>query len=117
MGAPSPPTPLPPADEGSRCLNGLRVLVTRPEHQAESLCRLIEQHGGVAIRCPTLVIAEPRDWTPALAILDRLADYNLAIFTSANAVTIVGERLQAAGLTPNDLRHLHRQRHDHVDRL
>ena len=46
MGAPSPPTPLPPADEGSRCLNGLRVLVTRPEHQAESLCRLIEQHGG-----------------------------------------------------------------------
>jgi uroporphyrinogen-III synthase len=62
------------------------VLVTRPEHQAGPLCQWIEQHGGVAIRCPALVIREPRDWAPALAIFDRLMDYDLAIFTSANAV-------------------------------
>lgn len=67
-------------------LNGLGVLVTRPEHQAAALCQLIERHGGVAIRCPTVVIREPRDWAPALALFDRLADYDLAIFTSANAV-------------------------------
>lgn len=67
-------------------LNGLTVLVTRPEHQADPLCRLIEQYGGHAIRCPALVIDEPQDWTPALAILDRLDRYDLAIFTSANAV-------------------------------
>ncbi|HOW75430.1 MAG TPA: uroporphyrinogen-III synthase [Candidatus Competibacteraceae bacterium] len=47
---------------------------------------MIEQYGGGAIRCPTLRIAEPHDWTPALAIFDRLADYHLAIFTSVNAV-------------------------------
>lgn len=91
------------ASEGSRCLNGLRVLVTRPEHQAESLCRLIEQQGGVAIRFPTLVIAEPRDWAPALAILDRLADYNLAIFTSANAVDRALPLIQERGGFPSGL--------------
>jgi uroporphyrinogen-III synthase len=62
------------------------VLVTRPEQQAGPLCQRIEQYGGVAIRCPALVIREPRDWAPARAIFDRLAEYDLAIFTSANAV-------------------------------
>jgi uroporphyrinogen-III synthase len=84
--SPSPPTPLPPAGEGSHFLNGLGVLVTRPEHQAGPLCQLIERHGGVAIRCPALVIREPHDWAPALAIFDRLNEYALVIFTSANAV-------------------------------
>ena len=70
----------------SLSLNSLTVLVTRPEHQADRLCQLIKQHGGHAIRCPALIISEPQDWTPALAILDRLDRYDLAIFTSANAV-------------------------------
>ncbi len=69
-------------------LRGLGVLVTRPAHQAEPLCRLIEQHGGVAIRYPTLAIGPPPDLvlTTARARLARLADYDLAIFTSVNAV-------------------------------
>ena len=67
-------------------LRQLGVLVTRPAHQADRLCHLIEQQGGIAIRCPTLLITEPRDWTPALHRFDRLGDYALAIFTSVNAV-------------------------------
>lgn len=67
-------------------MNGLGVLVTRPEHQADPLCQLIERYGGTPIRCPALLIREPRDRAPALAIFDRLTDYDLAIFTSANAV-------------------------------
>ena len=61
---------LPPSGD----LHSLGVLVTRPAHQADSLCRLIERYGGVAIRCPALLISEPQDWTPALAIFDRLAE-------------------------------------------
>ena len=81
-------------------LNGLGVLVTRPEQQAEPLCRLIEQHGGVALRCPTLRIAEPRDWTPALTFFDRLADYQLAIFTSVNAVARAWPLIEQRGGFP-----------------
>ncbi|MCB1777552.1 MAG: uroporphyrinogen-III synthase [Candidatus Competibacteraceae bacterium] len=92
-----------PASEVRRCLHGLRVLVTRPEHQAGPLCQRIEQHGGVAICCPTLVIAEPRDWAPARAVLGRLADYHLAIFTSANAVDRALPLIQERGGFPAQL--------------
>ena len=34
----------------------MNVLVTRPQHQAESLCQLLEQNGLSAIRFPTLEI-------------------------------------------------------------
>jgi uroporphyrinogen-III synthase len=94
------PTPLPPAGEGSDLLNGLGVLVTRPEHQAGPLCQWIEQHGGVAIRWPALAIHEPRDWVPALALFDRLAEYDLAIFTSVNAVDWAMPRIRERGGFP-----------------
>jgi uroporphyrinogen-III synthase len=81
----------------------LGVLVTRPEHQADTLCRLIEQNGGIAIRYPALVIAEPRDWGPALAIFDRLTDYALAIFTSTNAVDRALPLIQKRGGLPSRL--------------
>ncbi len=84
-------------------LNGLGVLVTRPEHQADSLCRLIERHGGVAIRWPALIIAEPRDPAPALALFNRLVDYDLAIFTSANAVERALPAIRERGGIPEQL--------------
>jgi uroporphyrinogen-III synthase len=37
-------------------LNGLTILVTRPAHQAEPLCRLIESAGGQPLRLPALTI-------------------------------------------------------------
>lgn len=98
--SPSSPAPLPPAGEGIHSLNGLGVLVTRPEHQADALCQWIEQHGGVAIRCPALVIREPRAWAPAQAVFDRLAEYDLAIFTSANAVDQAMPLIQERGGFP-----------------
>ncbi|MDG4554119.1 MAG: uroporphyrinogen-III synthase [Candidatus Competibacter sp.] len=84
-------------------LNGLGVLVTRPEHQAENLCRMIERHGGVAIRWPALIIVEPRDPAPALALFERLADYDLAIFTSANAVDRALPAIRKRGGIPDRL--------------
>ena len=91
------------AGQESPCLNGLGVLVTRPEHQAGPLCCLIEQYGGAAIRCPTLRITEPHDWAPALAIVDRLADDHLIIFTSANAVDRALPLIQKRGGFPSQL--------------
>ena len=87
----------------SPTLNGLGVLVTRPEHQAEPLCRLIERHGGVPIRWPALIITEPLDPAPALALFERLADYDLAIFTSANAVERALPAIRERGGIPDRL--------------
>jgi uroporphyrinogen-III synthase len=67
-------------------LAGVRVLVTRPRGQAEHIARLIEQAGGVAIRFPLIEIVAPADPAPLHRLVDRLDEFDLAIFVSANAV-------------------------------
>jgi uroporphyrinogen-III synthase len=67
-------------------LEGLRVLVTRPAHQAENLCRLISTQGGVAVRFPTLAIVEPDNLAAVQSTLQHLNDFTWMIFTSSNAV-------------------------------
>ncbi len=68
-------------------LGGAGVLVTRPAHQAEPLCRLIEARGGRPVRFPAIEIREPRDRAQALAVLAALESYDLLVFVSANAVS------------------------------
>jgi len=67
-------------------LNGVQVLVTRPAHQAENLCRLIEQHGGVAVRLPTLEIVDCDDLLAIQETLTHLDSFQWLIFVSVNAV-------------------------------
>lgn len=67
-------------------LAGVRVLVTRPAHQAGHLAQLIEQAGGEAIRFPVVEITEPTDPAALRARIDRLAEFDLAVFISPNAV-------------------------------
>lgn len=67
-------------------LAGVGVLITRPAHQAGPLAGLIERAGGTAILFPTLEIVPPADPGPLLTVLARLAEFDLAIFVSPNAV-------------------------------
>jgi uroporphyrinogen-III synthase len=81
-------------------LAGLGVLVTRPAHQAEGLCRLVEQRGGRAYRFPVLDILPPSDPRPLQAIIPRLDDYDWAVFVSANAVDRALQPILAARSWP-----------------
>jgi len=65
-------------------LSGVRILVTRPAAQADTLCRMIESEGGVAVRLPLLAI-EPV-MQPATARQRLAGGHDGWIFTSANAV-------------------------------
>ena len=67
-------------------LNGARVLVTRPVHQAENLCRLIEAQGGVAVCLPTLAVVECDDLSAVRKNLTYLDAFDWLIFVSSNAV-------------------------------
>ena len=86
-------------------LAGATVLVTRPARQAEGLCRRIEEAGGRPVRFPVVEIAPPTRPEAAAAVADRLAEYDIALFVSANAVerglALVRERL---GALPEGLR-------------
>jgi len=86
-----------------RPLFGRRVLVTRPNHQAEPMVRRLELLGAVPSVLPCLEIRDPLDWAPVDAALDRLAEFDWLVFTSANGVQGFLKRLFARG---RDLRAL-----------
>lgn len=60
-------------------LHNLRVLVTRPAHQADGFIEAIEAMGGTAVHLPTIEIVFTRRKPIAI-------DAELAVFTSVNAV-------------------------------
>lgn len=77
-------------------LAGLGVLVTRPPHQAQHLCRLIEAEGGSALRFPALDILAAADRPAIRASIGPIDRYHLVVFVSANAVRfgaeLIGQR-------------------------
>lgn len=92
---------MPETPHEAAALQGVGVLVTRPVHQAEPLARLIERAGGTAVRFPTIEIAPPADLGALHAVLDRLSEFDLAIFVSPNAVAEVFARLGARSWPPH----------------
>jgi uroporphyrinogen-III synthase len=92
-----------PSASEQQPLAGIGVLVTRPSHQADGLVALIEQYGGRAVRFPVLEILDPSDAGPLHRAIDRLDDYDLAIFISPNAVNRAMNLILARRTMPADL--------------
>ncbi len=67
-------------------LRGLGVLITRPAGQAQRVAQHIRAAGGDALLYPTIEIAPTDDPQTAEKILHSLAEFDWAIFISANAV-------------------------------
>ena len=67
-------------------LAGLRIVVTRPAGQAAALAGLIRSAGGVPVLLPTIDIVALDDGTELDAALGAIADGDLVVFVSANAV-------------------------------
>lgn len=67
-------------------LRGTGVLVTRPEQQADGLCRLFQSRGASVYRLPAMSIVEHPQRRQRLAAQRDRPDPDLIIFTSANAV-------------------------------
>jgi uroporphyrinogen III methyltransferase / synthase len=75
-------------------LQNLRILVTRPKHQAEELSFNLRQWGAEVVELPLLTINEPPSWEPfehAFASIDK---YSWVVFASANAVWTTYDRLK-----------------------
>lgn len=73
-------------DNAALPLAGVTVLVTRPLHQADPFCKMIEANGGRALRFPVIEIGDPEDSGPLLDVIDRLDEFDIALFISPNAV-------------------------------
>ena len=78
-----------------RPLAGTRVLVTRPQHQAGSLVAALGELGAGVFVQPAIEITPPDDWTPVDAALAKLDRYDWLVFSSANGVRALLDRLLA----------------------
>lgn len=75
------------------------ILVTSSEGQAEVLCGLIESNGGVAVRCPSVLICPTSDPEALNKILALVSAMDFLIFLSQNAVDYGCEALGYAGIS------------------
>lgn len=106
--------PPPPAGEEANeslrelCINqplaGLKIVVTRPREQAARLTQYIERFGGRALLFPLLEIAPAADQANLREQISRIAQFDLAIFISPNAVQYGMAAIHAAGDLPTTLK-------------
>lgn len=75
----------------SRALRGLRVLVTRPAHQADGLCQRLEAEGAEAAKLPLFEIEPIGEAVLHAQWLAEAQNYDGWIFTSTNAVRLAAE--------------------------
>ncbi len=87
----------------SRPLFGQQVLVTRPLDQVETLCSRLTELGAECLVQPAIQICPPADWSPVDSALARLNEFDWLVFSSANGVRFLLERLLGQG---GDLRRL-----------
>ena len=92
MVAPRSPTGTTPA------LRGLRIAVTRPRAQAESLAAGLERLGAEVVEIPLIHIEAPADPGPLRAAARSATSYDFVAFTSANAVAALWQAAAEAGI-------------------
>lgn len=85
-------------------LAGRGIVVTRPAHQATALADMIRGAGGNPILFPVLEILDVADLQPLIEVIERLDDYDLAVFISPNAVVRALNQVTARRSWPAGLR-------------
>jgi uroporphyrinogen-III synthase len=79
-------------------LRHTRIAITRAAGQADELVGRLAELGVVVVRAPTIAIAPPPDFGRLDAALQRLDSYSWVVFTSANAVSSIVERIRELGV-------------------
>jgi uroporphyrinogen-III synthase len=77
---------LEPQRAAPRPLDGIGVVVTRPQRQAAGLAQKLAALGATSIIWPAIVILPPADRAALERAHEQLARYDVAVFVSANAV-------------------------------
>ena len=73
------------------------MVVTRAANQQGEARSLLEAEGARVLDLPALVIGPPDDWGHLDDALDELEDFHWLVFSSANGVQAVEQRLQQRG--------------------
>ena len=88
----------------SGTLAGRGIVITRPAGAAQRLAALIRDAGGVPLLYPAIEILDVSDPRVLDGLIDRLHDFDLAIFVSPSAVEKAMTRITARRTLPPALR-------------
>jgi len=88
----------------ARPLFGRRVLVTRTREQASALCEALRRLGAVPLELPVIEVQALDAYDGLDAALRRMGEFDWLVFTSANGVAAVRDRLAVLGLDVRDLK-------------
>jgi uroporphyrinogen III methyltransferase/synthase len=89
---------------GGCVLEGRRILVLRPEAQADDLAGALEALGATPVVVPAIRIEPLLDWDAVDRALDRIGSYDWVLFTSVNGVAAVIGRMAEGGIGPEVFR-------------
>ncbi len=78
-------------------LFGRRVLILRPQHQADELLRSLRDEGAEARAIPSIEIGAPTKPSALDDALQRLREFSWVVFTSANGVRASFDRMRTLG--------------------
>jgi len=87
-------------DDAARPPVPLRVLITRPEFEAQETAELVRSAGGTALLHPCLRLAPPADPQPLRAALAELERFTWVAIASANAARRIAPALLACAVPP-----------------
>ena len=88
------------ASTPTRELQALRVVVTRPAHQASALLERIAALGATPITLPLIDITPTIDTPAVVQRMHRLAEYDWLVFVSANAANCGCMAIRAHATSP-----------------
>jgi uroporphyrinogen III methyltransferase / synthase len=86
-----------------RPLAGRRIVVTRRPEQSAGLSGRLRELGATVLELPLIEVVPPADMAPLDAAVRGLEGYDWVVFTSANAVRSVSERITDLGLAERTL--------------
>ncbi|MGA3108241.1 MAG: uroporphyrinogen-III synthase [Candidatus Bathyarchaeia archaeon] len=84
-----------------KTLEGLKILITRPEKQNIPLSAKLRNLGATTIELPTITILPPNNTAPLDKSILDISQYDWVIFTSVHGVRFFSQRLKALG-EPSD---------------
>tara|TARA_Y100001968_G_scaffold61028_1_gene51824 strand:+ start:1125 stop:1925 length:801 start_codon:yes stop_codon:yes gene_type:complete len=80
-----------------------RIIITRAQEQTSEARKIFSQNGAEVFDLPSLVIGPPDDWRPLDDALEKIASFDWIIFSSANGVRNVEDRLKRIGLSLSEI--------------
>ena len=80
-----------------------KIIITRAQEQTSEAHEIFRNNGAEVFDLPSLVIGPPDDWGPLDEALRKIYTFDWIIFSSANGVRNVEERMQQIGLSLSEI--------------